>query len=397
MRKLLLGTSAICAVAAAGPAFAQSAAEPIKLGIGGYFNSGYGDILSESGANGKNKRRDDINTDAVLNFKGSSKFDNGITAGLSVQLRAENTFMSGANAGDASTSTPDTIKRDYVYISGDFGEVRIGDDDDARRHKAIGAPIAGLGMFGANTPDLMILNIPGNLTNSTMKTISTTKRAARVAYFSPTIAGFSFAASYAPGGTKSGIGETNGENATLTDRVQAINNEISVAAGYSNKFGDFTLDSYVGASQGHRVIAAPNATLQTGRDNPLAVGGGAVVGWGPIKFGGAYEYLHDRDLPVAAAGGHQERKTWDVGAEYIVGPFSVSLDWTSGIYYEREVHAAPHLNWISLAAEYAIGPGVSIGAALNAVNYDSHVTNTAAVNGTSYSALGIMTGIGLAF
>jgi len=38
MKKILLGTSALCAVAIAGPAFAQTANEPVKLGIGGYFN-----------------------------------------------------------------------------------------------------------------------------------------------------------------------------------------------------------------------------------------------------------------------------------------------------------------------------------------------------------------------
>ena len=86
MRKILLGTSALCAVAMAGPAFAQSANEPVKLGIGGYWNSAYGDMVSQSGASKNGRRSDDIETDAVLNFKGSTKLDNGLTVGLSVQM-----------------------------------------------------------------------------------------------------------------------------------------------------------------------------------------------------------------------------------------------------------------------------------------------------------------------
>ncbi|MGH6742647.1 MAG: porin, partial [Bradyrhizobium sp.] len=133
MRKILLGTSALCAVAMAGPAFAQSANEPVKLGIGGYWNSAYGDMVSQSGASKNGKRSDDIETDAVLNFKGSTKLDNGLTVGLSVQMRAENQVPSAAVSPNLSTATPDTIKRSYAYIKSAFGEVRIGDDDDARR------------------------------------------------------------------------------------------------------------------------------------------------------------------------------------------------------------------------------------------------------------------------
>ena len=78
------------------------------------------------------------------------------------------------------------------------------------------APIAGGGaLFGANTPDLMFSNASVG-TNATMKTIDTTKRVSRLAYFSPTIAGFSFAVSYAPGGEKGGIGETGGSGVATT-------------------------------------------------------------------------------------------------------------------------------------------------------------------------------------
>src|SRR5437879_10926433 len=138
MKQILLGTSALCAVAAAaaGPAFAQSANEPVKLGIGGYWNSAYGYIPLQSGSQKGGKRQDDIQTDAILNVKGSTKLDNGFTVGASMQIRVTDQVPTANVSPNLSTLTPDTIKRSYAYISGDFGQFRIGDDDDARRQKA---------------------------------------------------------------------------------------------------------------------------------------------------------------------------------------------------------------------------------------------------------------------
>src|SRR6266481_618362 len=135
MKKILLGTSALCAVAVAGPAFAQTANEPVKLGIGGYFNTGYGAMISQSGASKNGKRTDDIDTDAIINIKGSTKLDNGLVVGASMQLRATNQIPSAANSSDLTTPTGDTVKRSYVYITSDYGEIRIGDDDDDEDHQ----------------------------------------------------------------------------------------------------------------------------------------------------------------------------------------------------------------------------------------------------------------------
>jgi len=407
MRKILLGTSALCAVAAAGPALAQSASEPVKLGFGGYWNSAYGYLVQQSGGVHGTKRADDIGTDAVIQIKGSTKFDNGLTAGVMVQLRAENQVPAASVSPNLTTATPDTIKKSYGYIGSDFGQIRIGDDDDARRQKALTAPVAGGGdLFGANTPDMSFFN-GGPGTNTTMKTISTTKRVSRLAYFSPTIAGFSFVVSYAPGGEKGGQEQSSEPINTPTNLVNAINNEVSGAIGYSGKFADISLDAYVGASSGHRVIStgtlASSGTgngIRTGANNPTAVGGGAVVGFGPFKFGGAYERLYDRDLPNApsatVAGAHQSRNTFDVGPEFIAGPFSVSVDWTRGLWQNVNGSSSGTLDTISLATDYVLGPGVAVGAAIEF----NHWHNPGAASGTSLASgtgTALMTGVAFNF
>jgi len=397
MRRILLGTSALCAVAVAGPALAQSASEPVKLGFGGYWNSAYGDLISQSGTGKNNRRTDDIQTDAVIQIKGSTKFDNGLTAGVMVQLRAENTSVSAAVSGDQKTTVPDTIKKSYGYIGSDFGQIRIGDDDDARRAKALTAPIAGGGdLFGANTPDMMYANT--GLTNTTMRKLEGDKRISRLAYYSPTIAGFSFGISYAPGGGKGGTEQLLEPSTTQTNGISTINNAISVGIGYSGKFSDVSLDAYAGASTGHRVLAANVGNSQTGRNNPSAIGGGAVVGFGPFKFGGAFEQLYDRDAPnntATASSGHQKRDTWDIGPEFIAGPFSVSVDWTRAILQNREVNASAYQDVFALDTDYVLGPGVAVGAALELTHY--HTNAAVPINGASYSGLAVMTGIAFSF
>jgi len=402
MRKILLGTSALCAVAAAGPAFAQSASEPVKLGFGGYWNSSYGNIIQQSGGVKGTHRADDIGTDAVIYVKGSTKFDNGLTAGVMVQFRAENQVPSAAVSPTGANTTPDTIKKSYGYIGSDFGQIRIGDDDDARRQKALTAPVAGGGdLFGANTPDMSYFN-GGPGTNTTMKKIEGDKRISRIAYYSPTIAGFSFGVSYAPGGEKGGQEEATEPVNTPTNGISVVNNAVSAAVGYSGKFDPISLDAYAGGSTGHRVVSAAqtaNLGIVTGRNNPSAVGGGLVVGFGPFKVGGAYERLYDRDLPVATAtvaGAHQSRNTWDIGPEFIAGPFSVSIDWTRGLWGNVNGNSSGILDTISLPVDYVLGPGVAVGAAIEF----NHWHNPGAAAGTALASgtgTALMTGVAFSF
>jgi outer membrane protein OmpU len=400
MKRILLGTTALCAIAGAMPALAQSTSEPIKLGFGGYWNSAYGYIPAQSGSGASGKRHDDIQTDGVIQVKGSTKFDNGMFAGVMVQFRAENPFVSTAVSEDQKTTQPDTVKKSYGYIGSDFGQIRIGDDDDARRQKALTEPIAGGGdLFGANTSEFLFSNGPA-ITNTTQRKLEGDKRISRLAYFSPTVAGFSFAMSYAPGGEKGGTELTLEPNTSQTNNINSVNNAVSVGIGYSGKFSDVSLDAYAGFSNGHRVIATPVGATLTGRNNPFAGSGGAVLGYGPFKFGGAYEYLYDRDLPnntATVSSGHQRRNTWGVGPEYIIGPFSVSLDWTRAILQNRDINASAINDIFSLATDYILGPGVAVGAAIDYTHYHTNAFGANQVSGASYSGVALMTGMAFTF
>jgi outer membrane protein OmpU len=396
VKKFLLGTTAFVAVGVCGGgAFADN--QPIKMGIGGYWRGAGGDVLGMSPCNqvgatvhpaagfgpsgtatnaACNQHHQAFQQDSLLDFNGSTKLDNGLTVGVHIQLR-----------GIAAASSGDTEKRSYVQFQGTFGEIRFGDYDDARLQKALSAPSAG-SLFGQNSPFFSITANPVG-TNTTNKPIDT-KRAQRIGYFSPTIAGFSLAMTYAPNSSK---GNLNSGTLAIDDNSGQNSQSWSLAGAYDNKFGDFRLQAFAATSQTHQ--EAERAIGTTSVVSPRAYDGGAQVSWGPIAFGGDYEYMSNVRSATfgSGGGGNLSNSTFDLGVLYTMGPFSTSLDWSRGSYKGFAgaggggVCAAlcgntARLNVYDLIFDYVLGPGISIGAALQFDNYTSGIGG-AAGNGSA--------------
>ena len=355
MKKFLLGTTAVVAATAfSGVAFAQSASEPIKLGLGGYWR-GAGAQQVNSGGNANNEHfRQTFMQDSAVYFKGDTKFDNGLHVGVMIQLRGE---------------AADQIKRSYVRFFGDFGEVRFGDDEESRLQKALYAPVAG-SLFGPTTPFFSFTNNPVG-TNTTSLRTGPNKRNHRIAYFSPTIAGFSFAASYAPDNRKGNL--ISGTTATSNNAGQQ-SQTWSVAGLYDNKFGDFALKANFGYS--HANDEGSGAGDATPRNNFSAWNTGLNVGWGPITVGGSFEHTKN---PLFSAT-DVSHNVFDLGALYTIGPFSASIDWSKGYYHGfAGANSTSTLDVYEIVGDYVLGPGVSVGAALQFNRYHSGVTPAAAL------------------
>ena len=377
MKKILLGTTAFVAVGAvAGGAYADS--QPIKMGIGGYWRGSFGDVVSQSACNQTgalknsgscNTHRQGMEQDSLLDFNGSTTLDNGLTVGVHIQLR-----------GVAASSSTDTEKRSYVQFKGNFGEVRFGDQDDARLTMALTAPTAG-SLFGVNSPFFAWNNSPVG-TNTTSLPIDT-KRSQRIAYYSPRIAGFQLGAAYAPDSRKAGtFGGTAPGFPTDNDAGQN-SQHWDVALSYDNKFGDFRLQGWGAVSGTHQ--EAPRGASTNPLVSPYAYAGGAQVAWGPFAFGGDYELVtnHRTSSPASTGGGELNDHVFDLGALYTVGPFSVSLDWSRGTYTgfanaaggvcTGACGADSVLNTEELVLDYVLGPGISVGAALELNQYRAGV------------------------
>src|SRR6266404_6540035 len=149
MKKLLLGSTAlIVGGLMAAPAMA---ADPIKIGVGGYytFYAMAGQIDSTYALNGSSTQYKGVNfiQEGEIHFIGQTKLDNGTTVGLRVELEGWNATPVGAGLGNRQ------IDEAYLFAFGDWGRVEFGAKDQASYIMYYGAPSAliGFGFIQHNT------------------------------------------------------------------------------------------------------------------------------------------------------------------------------------------------------------------------------------------------------
>src|SRR6188474_261007 len=110
MKKQLLASSTLIGVGLiASPAVA---ADGIKLGIGGFFNTAYMAVFDDDseGEPGNERNTDGVFNNAEIHFSGSAVLDNGLGVGAHIELEGED------EAGDQ-------IDEAWIFFSGGFGEV----------------------------------------------------------------------------------------------------------------------------------------------------------------------------------------------------------------------------------------------------------------------------------
>ncbi|WP_428547286.1 porin, partial [Reyranella sp.] len=140
MKKLLLGSTAL--VVGGVMAAPAMAADPIKLGIGGYYTfyaaaGGISSIYAFNGTQTSYKGFAFIQ-EGEIHFLGNTKLDNGTTVGLTVELEAWN-----PSAGATGATTQ--IDEAFLYAFGDWGRVELGSRDAATYRMYYGTPSALIG------------------------------------------------------------------------------------------------------------------------------------------------------------------------------------------------------------------------------------------------------------
>jgi hypothetical protein len=131
MKRFLFGMTILALTALS--TTAQAADQGVKLGMGGYYKNAFGVMVSEddgaSQPQAQNRRSDTLKQNIKLWFEGSTKLDNGLEVGAVIEL-----FGQTIGGGQID----DTV----MYVKGSFGELRVGDTDDARIIKAVVGPQA---------------------------------------------------------------------------------------------------------------------------------------------------------------------------------------------------------------------------------------------------------------
>jgi outer membrane protein OmpU len=345
MKKVLLGTTALVAAGL----FAGEARAEFDATVNGSWNTAYGFVDEDDGAgeSGDGRQNQAINQDWEVHFRAQQTLDNGIVVGGRVEL--EGASNGGNDSVLSQSAGNDQIDERWLYFRGGFGEIRVGDEDDARKQKGYTAPDPTGFIFGVNSPTFTFNNIATGQVVSSNTTIPNLENdSAKIIYFTPSFGGFQLAVSYAPDGTqdRSSFG-TGG-----TEEGQ-VSNAWSVGADYSGEFGGFTIGAGGGYSQG---------SAETVDADPSIWAVGLNLGFAGFTVGGSVAFT---DLDV---GGDDEATVYDVGVTYTIDAVTVGLGWSHGEYEdEGEDDSLDHMQ---LAASYALGEGVTLAAMVGLFEYD---------------------------
>ncbi|WP_296712692.1 porin [Tistrella sp.] len=295
MKKILLGSTAIVAAAAAFAAPA-SAAENIKLGLGGYYQSAFV-LIDEDVAD---TRTDSIKQEGEIYFLGETTLDNGVTVGVNVQLEAYTT---------ASASGPgDQIDEHFVYFEGGFGRVQLGAADSAAYLMHYSAPTAIAG-HGVDSPNFFHASQPGtNVLASNYTFLNTTGDANKLTYFTPRFSGFQLGLSYTPslaggtGGSSNSYGNLPNNNGGVDPADPSRQEKIvEIGANYVNSFGGVDVAIAVGYLTGQQEAD------RAGSDDQEAFTVGAQLGYAGFTFGGGYQ-KNNMGLQL-----DEDMEQWNVG------------------------------------------------------------------------------------
>jgi predicted porin len=265
----------------------------------------------------------------------------------------------------------DQIDERWLYFRGGFGELRVGDEDDARKLKSYTAPDPTGFIFGVNSPTFTFNNLAttGQAVSSNTTIPNLENDSAKVIYFTPSFGGFQLAVSYAPDGTqdRSSFGTGGTEDAQ-------ISNALSVGADYSGEFGGVTIGAGGGYSMG---------SAETGSGDPTVWAVGLNVGFAGFTVGGSVAFS-DAD----AGAGADERTVYDVGVTYTFDAATVGIGWSHGEYEQAD--GDDELDHYQIGVGYALGPGVTLAAMVGMFDYED---GGALSNDNSGWQVGVGTGI----
>ncbi|MBN2751903.1 MAG: porin [Rhodospirillaceae bacterium] len=387
MKKFLIGTTALLA-AGAFVSTAQ-ASDPIKLSLGGYMEYWVAGASQDGDYRDGNRVNNfDVQGESEIHFKGKTTLDNGMTIGVQVELEA------GSN-----NNGTDTVDESYMWLSGKYGKLIVGSENDVTYLSHVGAPEAsqmGIGIAESDTNKYLL--VPVAYLEPIMGG-ETTGDANKLSYFTPKYYGFQAGVSYTPSNT------TAGDDASATSETIAkaisIDDTWGVSLAYSNTFSGVG----VKAQAGYAISDDNGTTARTtlpGQDGEIQdFGGGLSLSYMGFTLGGSARRLVSNVNTSLAS---RDGVAWDAGLQYAEGPYAVSLSYTrSDVVSARGNAVTTNDNdtvdlW-KVGANYKLGAGVDLFGQLAYLDaQDEDATNSAAARQKSNDgAFGGVVGLKLNF
>lgn len=396
MKKVLLGTAAVCGLAvAATPAHAE-----LDLNLGG-FMKGYAFYTNQDddgGAAVADSRELDIIRQTEIHATGETTLDNGLTVGFHTEMEADGNSGAGGDGFE--------VEESYAYFSGGWGRVNFGAEDGASYLLQVAAPSADSNIDGIRqyvnpvnytTTQTVIAGVSGlsALDESGARggfdyDQDVTGKDDKVTYLSPILNGFQLGMSYTPD-----VADAADEDALNTDDVQGAAGEAYEVSGrYEGNFNDvgFTL----GAGYTHVDQEAPDTAIIVGddTDDRTAWNVGLDLDIGPFGIGAAYLEDDNGDIATTAGAGPtvlDDEEIIVVGVDYTTGPFKLGASYmdvenTGGLVgnVAGSTQGVDSDRWTG-GVVYTYGPGMTFRGSISHVEHENvaNVTNGSTVDATS--------------
>lgn len=432
MKKTLYGTTAIVAlglaIVAAAPASAQAPAAGFsstnfQFTVGGLARgyvgglSQHDNIATWTANNGANPtvgqagatQRFDVQRDWRLDLTAAANLPNGMRATTVVQLQ-------NLSVAQTSTFTESYIRRNWVALSGGFGDVRIGSIDPVTMQMAQGAMdafTAGSAKTGKIYDYMQTANVFGRddtALGATNNIRLYDRSSEKIAYFTPRIEGFQLGVNYTPEASK----DKNSALATTAGGV--YNRGYAAAVNYVNTFSGVGVRASASYIKWNAPINAANGGVDP--SDASAWGLGAGFTYMGFDLGGSYGNYSDVMSAGRVDGGAAvatltnrfigDGSSYEIGLGYSTGPVRVSLNWFAGEMKSIKNVAATgaaaaltagtdKLQTIALNGAYILGPGVNLEASLFNSRSTAPFTSAVANVRNKQDATGIVTGIILSF
>ncbi|MFD2263669.1 porin [Lacibacterium aquatile] len=327
MKKLLLGTTALVLLSGAAVAQQVNTKSPFTVSLNGSMR--YNFAFFDQDASGVNR---ESSIDSRILLTAEAKADNGLTYGYMGRLRSGATGIAAGALG---------LDYSYIYASGTWGQVMLGDHSGALTQLEVIAPTVGIGQ----ADQIGFLDAG----NASLFWASEDTPFTRTTYITPSFSGFQAAVSYAP---EQDIKQTR----SIAAPGGAYQDIFEIAASYTGEFGDFGLKVGAGYEFSGRGTAANDYQLY----NIGIVGTYAGFSLGASFYdNGEYQ------------GVNTDQYGWAVGLTYEVG------SWAVGASYNRvktDLGAGDSIDQIfGVGGAYQLAPGLSLQA--DVIGTDAETSN----------------------
>jgi hypothetical protein len=379
-------TSALVAVgtvAIADHAWAQKAANPVQLRLGGYMEQKFGVAFQRQnsreqtglaantvGSYGAPTGTVDTQTEAEIHFIGDGRLDNGLVIRAVVEL-------------EVTGSPGNIIDEQYLILRNGFGQVIIGAEDPVTSLMTTGyisvLPFsAGQSLTFDITPWIPAPNgwptpSPTAAATHSVNLESFDNDATKIQYISPRFFGLQVGVFYAPEATQD---LQTGAPGNALPTKETWSDGMGIAANYEIKFDQVA----VGVAAGYSEARGSGTTAGVNTDDPEQYGfGGRIMFGGLTAVVGYKKVMNMLGLTAVPSTTSLDGDIWNAGVRYVWGPNAVSFHWShSETRGSVTLPGNDELDLGMLAYGRTLAPGIKWTANIAYANYDNEAPAAAA-------------------